>query len=410
LLYKKGLYEQSMKQLNKVKVTANSYKKNIFKLALLNYEKNIENQQMLTLDTTTCLKLDRETKSIINKINVSQSFFSVALIMKAHFMKSGMVRSEDELERINKIFFSNLPDYDKPHLSFSEQYNMCRAYYWYSYIIQDFESCVKYTELWVSIFKENNLTHLRHSEFLRGLNRLLQSLFRINDTDRFNIYYEEILEFEKLYMKAIDSDSKQLLLRCLTVQTLNKCFLDGDYKRHEHKLTRYLIKIEDSMNYIDKNNQLVIFYKSAILYFGLQHYDKCKAYLDRILSDKDEHLREDLKSFAYLLYVITLYEERDFPKLEKMRKRAFIYLRQRNILGQFHHIILQFIKKSQDIMPLDMKTELKNLRSSLEPLADDKFESKTLLYFDVMSWLESKISSRPFLDVVKEKAEGKLAV
>ncbi|MFY0627668.1 MAG: hypothetical protein JXR07_15330 [Reichenbachiella sp.] len=410
LLYKKGLYEQSLKQLNKVKITANNYKKNIFKLALLNYEKNIENQQMLTLDTTTCLKLDRETKSIINKIDVAQSFFSVALIMKAHFMKGGMVRSEDQLERINKIFFTNLPEYDKPHLSFSEQYNLCRAYYWYSYIIHDFESCVKYTELWVSIFKENNLTHLRHSEFLRGLNRLLQSLFRINDSDRFNIYYEELVEFEKLYMKAIDSNSKQLLLRCLTVQTLNKCFLDGDYKRHEHSLTRYLLKIEDSMEYIDKNNQLVIFYKSAILYFGLGQYDKTKAYLDRLLADKDEHLREDLKSFTYLLYVITLYEERNFSKLEKMRKRAFVYLRQRNILGQFHHIILQFIKKSEDIMPLDLRGEFKNLRSSLEPLAEDKFERKPLLYFDIMSWLDSKISGQPFLEVVKEKAEEKFTV
>jgi tetratricopeptide (TPR) repeat protein len=207
-------------------------------------------------------------------------------------------------------------------------------------------------------------------------------------------------------MKAIDSNSKQLLLRCLTVQTLNKCFLEGDYKRHEHSLNRYLLKIEDSINFIDKNNQLVILYKAAVLYFGLQDYDKCKMYLDRVLADKNEHLREDLKSFAYLLYVITLYEERDYQKLEKMRKRAFVYLRQRNILGQFHHIILQFIKKSEDILPLDMKAELKNLRSALEPLAEDKFESKPLLYFDVMSWLESKISGRQFLDVVKEKADG----
>lgn len=408
LLYKKGLYDLSLKQLNKVKLTANNYKKNIFKLALLNYEKNIENQQMLTLDTTSCLKLDRETKSIINKIDVAQSFFSVALMMKAHFMKSGMVRSEDELEKINKAFFSNLPEYDKPHLSFSEQYNMCRAYYWYSYITQDFESCVKYTELWVSIFKENNLTHLRHAEFLRGLNRLLQSLFRIADSDRFDIYYEELLEFEKLYMKAIDSNSKQLLIRCLTIQTLNRCFLDGDFKRHEHSLNRYLVKIEDSLKYIDRNNQLVIFYKSAVLYFGLQQYDTAKSYLDRVIQDKNEHLREDLKSFAYILYIIILYEQRDYSRIEKIRKRAFVYLRQRNILGQFHHIILQFIKKSQDVLPLDMKAEFINLKSSLEPLAEDKFESKPLLYFDIMSWLESKITGKPFVDVVKKKAEEKM--
>lgn len=407
LLFKKGLYEQSMKMLQKTKATANNYKKNIFKLALLNYEKNIENQQMLSLDQTTCLKLDKDTKSLLRKINVAQAFFSLALRMKAHFLRSGMARNEDELEKINKIFYGNLPEHDKTHLSFSEQYNMCRAYYWFSYITQDFQSCVKYTEIWVSIFKESSLTHLRHAEFLRGLNRLLQSLFRINDIDRFSIYYEELLEFEKLYAKAIDSNSKQLLVRCLTIQTLNKCFLEGDFKKHGPKLERYLGKLEESIEYVDNNNQLVVFYKAAILYFGLGKYEKSLAYLDRVIDNKNDQLREDLKSFAYILYLIVLYDMRDLDNLKTMRNRAFVYLRQRNILGQFHHIILQFLKKTEDIMPLDLKGELITLRTSLQGLLEDKFEAKPLLYFDIMSWLESKITSRPFHEVVKELAESK---
>lgn len=406
LLFKKGLYEQSMKLLVKTRLTANSYKKNIFKMALLNYEKNIENQQMLSLDQTTCLKLDRDTKSLLVKINVSQSFFSVALRMKAHFLRSGMARNEEESEKINKIFYSNLPEHDRTNMSFGEQYNMCRAYYWFSYITQDFQACVKYTEIWVSIFKENNLTHLRHAEFLRGINRLLQSLFRINDADRFSIYYEELLEFEKLYTKAIDSNSKQLLVRSLTIQTLNKCFLEGDFATYEPKIKRLLSKLEDNIEYVDSNNQLVVFYKTAILYFGVGKYEESLTYLDRILNDKNDQLREDLKSFTYILYLIVLYDMRDFDQLKVMRKRAFVYLRQRNILGKFHHIILQFLKRTEDIMPLDLKGEMKDLRSSLEALKEDKFEAKPLLYFDIMSWLESKISNRPFRDVVKELAQG----
>lgn len=406
LLFKKGLYDQSMKMLNRIKGTADNYKKNIFRLALLNYEKNIENQQMLTLNETRVREIDKDTQSLLRKISVAQSFFSLALRMKAQFLRHGMIRNEDELEKLNKVFYSNLPEYDKTKMSFSEQYNMCRAYYWYSYLTQDFEACVKYTELWVSIFKSHDLTHLRHAEFLRGLNRLLQSLFRINNPAKFDLYYEELVEFEKIYAKAIDGNSKQLLLRCLTIQTFNKCFLEGDFKTYGAKLERYLEKIEGQLEYIDRNNQLVIFYKSAILFFGLGKYEKCKAALDRVLDDRDEHLREDLKSFAYILYMIVLYEERDFDHLEKIRKRGFVYLRQRNILGQFHHIILQFIKKTESIMPLEMKGELKNLRSSLEPLLDDKFESKPLLYFDIMAWLESKISGRSFQEVVKEEAEN----
>ncbi|WP_109833111.1 hypothetical protein [Reichenbachiella versicolor] len=404
LLYKKGLYDQSLKQLNKIKATANNYKKNVFKLALLNYEKNIENQHMLTLDAESCLELHRETHDIINRIDIAQSFFSVAMMMKTHFMKTGMAKNEIELERINKLFYTNLPECDKLQLSFSEEYNMCRAYYWYSYLIQDFDACVRYTELWVSIFKKNDLTGLRYAEFLKGLNRLLQSLFRINDLERFSTYFEELLEFEKLYMKTIDQNGKHLLLRCLTVQTLNKCFMEGDFKPYQSKIVNYLKKAEEALEYIDKNNRFVIYYKAAVFFFALNSYDECEHYLNKILDDHNEHLREDLKSFSHILKVILLYERHDFGKLEKARRRAFVYLRQRNILGKFHHVILEFIKRSENIMPLEMRGEFKILKHSLEPLAEDKFESQPLLYFDIMSWLESKISARPFLDVVKEKA------
>ena len=379
-----------MKWLQRTKAIANNYKKNIFKLSLLNYEKNIENQQVTTLSQKTCLNIDKQTKSLLRKINVSQSFFSLALRMKAHFLRNGMARSQQEARKISDLFHANLPEHDKTHLSFSEQYNMCRAYYWFSYITQDFEACVKYTHLWVSIFKENNLTHLRHAEFLRGLNRLLQSLFRINDKDRFGIYYEELLEFEKLYAKAIDSHSKQLLMRCLTIQTLNYCFLEGDLKKYAFKIERYLAKMEGILHYVDRHNQLVIYYKVAILYFGLGKYEKSLHYLDLVIEDNNEQLREDLKSFSYILYLIILYDMRNFDRLTPMRKRAFIYLRQRNILGQFHHIILQFLKKTEQLMPLDVKSELKQLRSNIAALSEDKFEAKPLLYFDLMSWLESK--------------------
>jgi len=225
--------------------------------------------------------------------------------------------------------------------------------------------------------------------------------------DRFSIYYEELLEFEKLYAKAIDSNSKQLLVRCLTIQTLNKCFLEGDFKQYGPRLERYLGKLEESLEYVDSNNQLVVFYKAAILYFGLGKYEKSLAYLDRVIDNKNDQLREDLKSFAYILYLIVLYDMRDLDNLKTMRNRAFVYLRQRNILGQFHHIILQFLKKTEDIMPLDLKGELITLRTSLQGLLEDKFEAKPLLYFDIMSWLESKITSRPFHEVVKELAESK---
>jgi hypothetical protein len=45
----------------------------------------------------------------------------------------------------------------------------------------------------------------------------------------------------------------------------------------------------------------------------------------------------------------------------------------------------------------------KQLKLELEPIVRDPLEEKFLVYFDIMSWLESKIDNKKFADVVKSK-------
>ena len=45
----------------------------------------------------------------------------------------------------------------------------------------------------------------------------------------------------------------------------------------------------------------------------------------------------------------------------------------------------------------------KQLKLALEPVVKDPLEEKFLVYFDIMSWLESKIENKKFADVVKSK-------
>ena len=45
----------------------------------------------------------------------------------------------------------------------------------------------------------------------------------------------------------------------------------------------------------------------------------------------------------------------------------------------------------------------KQLKDTLDPVMKDPLEQKFLLYFDVVSWLESKIEKRSLEDVVRGK-------
>jgi RNase P/RNase MRP subunit POP5 len=44
----------------------------------------------------------------------------------------------------------------------------------------------------------------------------------------------------------------------------------------------------------------------------------------------------------------------------------------------------------------------------MQVLEKNKFEKKAFLYFDIISWLESKIENKTIQEVIKDKAKIKL--
>ena len=50
-----------------------------------------------------------------------------------------------------------------------------------------------------------------------------------------------------------------------------------------------------------------------------------------------------------------------------------------------------------------MKPYFEQLKNRLQKIVDNPHESRSFLYLDVISWLESKIENRPVEDVMHEK-------
>ena len=50
-----------------------------------------------------------------------------------------------------------------------------------------------------------------------------------------------------------------------------------------------------------------------------------------------------------------------------------------------------------------------DLREHLIPLTTNPYEKRAFVYFDIISWLESKIQSRPVKEVIREKALKRIA-
>ena len=157
---------------------------------------------------------------------------------------------------------------------------------------------------------------------------------------------------------------------------------------------------------ITHSTELTIYYNIVCLYFGAGEFAFSLHWLNRILNSPYKDLREDIHCFSHILNLIIHYELKNMDLLEYLVKSTYRFLLIRKRLFKFETLILNFMRKTLPRAPgqKELIGSFSDLRKELEAVSCDPFERKALEYFDFISWLDSKITGRPFAEIVKEKA------
>ena len=407
VLYKKGLYTQSLRLLNRAKKVTGDYRKDLFQLALLDYEKQIRSQQVFDLEEAYTETLDKETDLAMMRFNRVQKFFTLATRMKARFVERGMVKNDGEMNNLKALFYRHLPEYEEADLAFNEKFYLYRACYWFAYLTYDFQGCVTYARKWIEIFQETGLDKKRRAGYLKGLNRLLQSAFRVDDVKAFHNHFELLTKFEEEEGTTLASNTEVLLTKYKTIQSFNRVFLLADFEKQQASIESLLADIKASKHLIDLHNLMVIYYKAGVFYFAIEDYEKSRYYLTKVIDDKGK-LRSDLKGFARIIDILIDYDTGDEEHLERKIKSTFVFIENQENLGSFQEAFLEFLGKLGTIYPQDLRKGFIDLKNQLEALQKGTYTKKLQLYFDLLSWLEAKIERKRFIEVVKEKAAAQI--
>jgi tetratricopeptide (TPR) repeat protein len=158
--------------------------------------------------------------------------------------------------------------------------------------------------------------------------------------------------------------------------------------------------IKDYKKTIHKSRQFSIIYYIAYAYFGMGDYKNASKWITRILNDTSADLRRDILCFARILQLIILIETKNKLFIDPLVKAAHYYFSTREKLHSFEKTVLTFFKKIY--LTTDTNNEIalyKQLYSEL----NNKKDQEIFFYFDIFSWLESKINHENFMDVVKSK-------
>ena len=179
----------------------------------------------------------------------------------------------------------------------------------------------------------------------------------------------------------------------------------GDFKSGVSLMAKIKPRLENFIKQLDNHSKIILYYKVACLYFGNDNYRETIPWLNRIFTSEQVDIREDIHSFARILNLISHYELGNMDVIDYYIRSTYRFMLKKDDLYRFQKAILSFLRKlAEEFEEKDLIPEFEKLRDKLIPLQESAFEKRAFIYFDIISWLESKIQSKRVQDLIAAKA------
>lgn len=404
ILYHKGLYKQSLKILDKAKSLALSNEEKNIAYEIIELEKIIESQYITRSIRNRSDELTLQAEEVSEQNILASKLSNLSLQLYGLFLKTGYVKNDEEYNKVKEFFESRLPEHDVDKMGFREKLWLYKSYLWYSFLVQDFLSCFKYSKKWVDLFYNYpNMISLNPVFFLRGNQYLMEALFFIKRHDKFE---EVLLNLEEVTNRSSfpkNDNVESLKFLYIVTNKFNLHFIEGSFREALPLVDEVNEGVIKHRSRIDEHHVMVLYYKIASMYFGIGENKKCIEYLDKIISNKSLEMREDLLCFSRILNLVAHYEAGLDYNLDSLIKSTFKFLIKMEDLHEVQKEMIKFLKRLGDIYPSELKSEFIKLHTKLLEYEDHPYERRAFLYLDIISWLESKIENKSVESIIREK-------
>ncbi len=403
ILYKKGLFMQSLKILDKAKETARAHQKFNYMTLVIALEKRIESLHITRSMLDRAEKLAAEANQVSNHIDTVARLSNLALQLYSWFIKHGHARNEKDETRVIRFMNENLPANAWQQKGFYERLYLYQSFTWFAFIRQNFLLYYRYAQKWVDLFHEQPLMiRVETGHYIKGMHSLLNAHFDLRNFQKFEITLKEFEVFSRTN-RVVENDSFRVqAFIYIASAKINYHCMTGTFKEGLPLVPGIEKKLEEDAIFIDNHRILVLNYKMAILYFGSGDYATCIDYLQKIINDSTD-LRDDLQCYARLVHLLAHYEIGNTDIIESLARSAYRFMAKMDNLTVIEEEMLRFLRQSFDVSARKIKPELEKLLNKVKYLEKDRFETRAFAYLDIISWLESKVYEKPMSTIIYDK-------
>ena len=403
ILYKKGLFLQSLRYIDKAKETARAQHKYNIIPPLLSLEKRIESLHITRHIQYRAETLAAEVNSVNQHIDRVGRLSNLSLQLFSWFVQHGHARNEADEQGVKKFFQENLPSDAWQLEGFYERLYLYQSITWYAFIRQDFLQYYRYSQRWVDLFAQQPaMVRVETGHYIKGIHQLLNAHFDLRNHRGFN---RTLRLFESVASLARIRQNDNFRIQSfiyLSTARINQHFMQGTFKEGAKRIPEMKKELSAYDLFIDSHHGLVLNYKFAMLYFGSGDFGRCIDYLQPIIHSAT-HLRYDLQCYARLLHLIAHYELGNDVLMESLTKSVYRFMSKLQNFTVVEEAMLRFLRRSITLSPRELRPAFEELLDQIKHLEKNRFQTRAFAYLDVISWLEAKLSGRSLEKVIREK-------
>lgn len=406
ILYNRCLYKECLTHIDKAKRKAKNTDSFLLLLELLELEKLAVLRSPGEYSEDRVNRIISETEKTANAIRNINTFSNLALRMTNLYQRSGFLRNKREEENLHHILFSALPPYKEAELSFHEKMYLYQSLTGYYFFRQEMKKGLVQARKWVRLFESYpEMIRIKTEMYIRALNSLLVVLNKLSMYEEFMDTHRKLVGLKRRKDLAITENINLNLFKAIYIHEINRHFMLAEFQSG----TRIVYRFEDELNKfiprLDLNTVILFYYKIACLFFGAGNFKATLKWLSKIIQLSDREIREDIQAFARILRLICYFELNNADMTEHATRSLLRSLLRESNFPRYTGALLDFLKVDpKSPTARRMNDRFKRLRSDMEKLKKDPYERRAFYYFDIISWLNSRIENKSIQEVIRQKA------
>ena len=405
ILFDRGLYQQSENILIKAGETAHLLEQHSLTLQITELHQQVCECRLHGTVSRLSAETNIRIKTICREIQNTTELSDLAVKLYSLHLRLGYARTQKDIDLLERCYKPRLKHFQEPPVrqSFSEKFHWYQAKAWYHYVHHNFAYAYRYGRAWIEMFDENpHMKSILYGNYLHGYSHFLEGSYLTRRYEKF-VEHIEKFEAENSHTGVINENAAMISQHVLLTARMNKCIMEGAFKeglRMTGSAEEYLKRYARRLSLPDR---MMLNYKTAVLYFGVGNYAKCMEHLSDIIAVQSPNIRRDLQSYARMLNILATYESGNESDMNNQIESVSAFMVKMKDMTEMKHKLLAFFRQTDGRDILDRKKDFEMLYDRLKPYENHPGERQTFYYFDITSWLKSKITGKSFGEILRER-------